>query len=72
MLKASQVRTKRAAFSELLMSSTPARIFGWLPTMPTGWPSSRAKPQVIDPAQCGKYSKYSPSSTTVRMTSFMS
>ena len=56
MLKASQVRTKRAAFSALLMSSTPARTIGWLPTTPTGWPSMRAKPQVIEPAQCGKYS----------------
>ena len=36
MLKASQVRTKRAAFSALSMSSTPASTIGWLPTMPTG------------------------------------
>ena len=54
------------------MSSTPASIIGWLPTMPTGWPSRRAKPHTIEPAQCGKYSKKSPSSTTAAMTFFMS
>ena len=36
MLNASHVRTKRAAFSDDSMSSTPASIIGWLPTMPTG------------------------------------
>ena len=51
MLKASQVRTKRAAFSEESMSSTPARTAGWLPTMPTTRPSMRAKPQVMFMAQ---------------------
>ena len=35
MLKASQVRTKRAAFAEASMSSTPASCAGWLPTIPT-------------------------------------
>ena len=54
------------------MSSTPASIIGWLPTMPTGWPSTRLKPQTMLFAQCGKYSKNSPSSTTSRMTFFMS
>ena len=54
------------------MSSTPASISGWLPTMPTGWPSTRLKPQTMLFAQCGKYSKNSPSSTTSRMTFFMS
>ena len=72
MLKASQVRTKRAAFSEESMSRTPARMAGWLPTMPTTRPSMRAKPQVIDIAQCGWTSKYSPSSTIVWMTLVMS
>ena len=51
MLKASQVRTNRAAFSEESMSSTPASTAGWLPTTPTTRPSMRAKPQVIDMAQ---------------------
>jgi len=35
MLNASQVRTKRAAFSLESMSSTPASTFGWFDTMPT-------------------------------------
>ena len=47
MLKASHVRTKRAAFAEESMSSTPAIWFGWLPTTPTANPSSRAKPQMM-------------------------
>ena len=72
MLNASQVRTKRAAFSEESMSRTPARTAGWLPTMPTTRPSRRAKPQVIDIAQCRCTSMYSPSSTTAVMTLFMS
>ena len=54
------------------MSSTPASIMGWLPTMPTGRPSRRAKPQTMDLAQWAKYSKKSPSSTTAAMTCFMS
>ena len=57
MLKASQVRTKRDAFSDESMSSTPASTAGWLPTMPTTRPSMRAKPQVIDMAQCRWTSK---------------
>jgi hypothetical protein len=43
-----------------------------LPTTPTGRPSRRAKPHTIDLAQCGKYSKKSPSSTIVSMTLIMS
>ena len=42
MLNASQVRTKRAALLDESMSSTPASERGWLPTMPTTWPPSRA------------------------------
>ena len=34
MLNASQKRTKRAAFADASMSSTPAIAFGWLPTTP--------------------------------------
>ena len=41
MLKASQWRTKRAAFSEAAMSRVPANCIGWLATMPTVWPSTR-------------------------------
>ena len=72
MLNASHVRTKRAAFSEDSMSRTPANAIGWLPTTPTVMPSRRAKPHVMLVAQCWKYSKYSPLSTTSRMTFFMS
>jgi len=72
MLNASQVRTKRAAFSLDSMSSTPASTIGWFPTMPTGWPSMREKPQTMLLAQLGKYSKNSPPSTTSAITFFMS
>ncbi len=44
MLKQSQKRTNRAPLSEALMSSTPASTAGWLATMPTGCPASRANP----------------------------
>ena len=72
MLKASQVRTKRAALEDESMSSTPASTIGWLPTTPTVCPPSRAKPQTMFCAQCGRYSMKSPSSTTWLMTSRMS
>ena len=44
MLKASQVRTNRAAFREAPMSNTPASTAGWFATMPTDWPPRRANP----------------------------
>ena len=47
MLKASQKRTKRAAFLEELLSRTPARALGWLATIPTDWPLKRAKPTTM-------------------------
>ena len=47
MLKASQKRTKRAALIDASMSSTPASALGWLPTIPTTWPASRAKPTTM-------------------------
>jgi hypothetical protein len=47
MLKASQKRTKRAALMEDLMSRQPASTSGWLATMPTVWPSMRAKPMMM-------------------------
>src|SRR3954447_8887002 len=72
MLKASQVRTKRAPFADESMSSTPASARGWLPTTPTTWPFSRAKPQIRFSAQRSCTSRNSPSSTTRRTTSFMS
>src|SRR4030065_86553 len=43
MLKQSQKRTKRAAFTEALMSRHPARCAGWLATIPPGRPRGRAK-----------------------------
>ena len=46
-LKASQVRMKRAPFSELVTFRDPARIFGWLAMTPTLCPPSRAKPQMM-------------------------
>ena len=39
-LNASQKRTKRAALIDAEMSSAPASTRGWLPTTPTGCPSS--------------------------------
>ena len=56
----------------LSMSSTPASTMGWLPTIPTDWPLRRPNPHTMLLAQNGKYSKKSPSSTTSRMTFFMS
>lgn len=47
MLKQSQVRTKRAAFSEALMSRQPANCVGWLATIPTGRPSMRPNPTTM-------------------------
>src|SRR3954468_16814197 len=47
MLKASQVRTKRAAFWAASMSSTPASTDGWLATIPTTCPPSRASAKTV-------------------------
>ncbi len=71
-LNASHVRTNRAALFEESMSSTPASERGWLPTMPTEWPPSRAKPQTMFSAQRSCTSRNSPSSITRRITSCMS
>ncbi|CKP13838.1 Uncharacterised protein [Mycobacterium tuberculosis] len=46
-LKQSQVRTNRAAFSEALISRQPAKCVGWLATMPTGRPSMRPNPTTM-------------------------
>ena len=72
MPNASQVRTKRAALTDESMSSTPASTLGWLPTMPTARPSSRANPQTMLRAQSSWISKNSPSSTIRRITRVMS
>jgi hypothetical protein len=47
MLKQSQKRTKRAAFTLAEMSSTPASTDGWLATIPTERPFSRANPTTM-------------------------
>ncbi len=72
MLKASQVRTKRAAFSEAAMSSVPAKLIGWLATTPTEWPSTRPKPTTMFGANPAWISRNSPSSTTCSITWCMS
>ncbi len=72
MLKASHICTNRAAFSLAWMSSTPARVRGWLATIPTTWPSRRASAHTMLRAQCSWTSRYSPSSTISPMTAVMS
>ena len=64
MLNASQNRTKRAPLTDASMSSVPARCAGWLATMPTGRPPSRAKPTMMFRAKCACTSRKSPSSAT--------
>ena len=71
-LNASQVRTKRAAFSEASMSRVPANCIGWLATTPTGRPSTRPKPISRFGANSGWTSRNSPSSTTDSITVCMS
>ena len=72
MLKASQKRTKRAALREALQSSTPARNFGWLATIPTDCPLKRAKPIMIFLAKSRWISRNSPLSTIAPITSYIS
>ncbi len=72
MLKQSQNRTNRAAFTEALMSRHPARCAGWLATMPTGRPPSRPKPTTMFGANPACTSKKYRSSRTVSMIVFMS
>ncbi len=67
-LKASQVRTNRAAFSLASMSRQPANCIGWLATMPTGWPSTRPKPVRMFGANSGCVSKNSASSRMCSIT----
>ena len=72
MLNASQSLTNRAALSAESLSRIPPSSFGWLATMPTGRPPKRAKQVMIFFAHSGFMSKYSPSSTIRRITSYMS
>ena len=60
------------AFTDASMSSEPASTAGWLATMPTGRPPSRAKPTTMFFAKCSCTSRNAPSSTTARMRSCMS
>src|SRR5215813_7717461 len=71
-LKQSQNRTKRAAFTEALMSRQPARWAGWLATIPTGRPPRRPNPTTILGAKSAWTSKKYWSSSTVRTIVFMS
>ena len=68
-LKASQMRTKRAALREESMSSTPPRYIGWLATTPTLLPSIRPKPMT---RFCAKYSCTSMNSPLSRSRSITS
>ncbi len=72
MLNALQVRTKRAAFSDALMSRQPARCRGWLATIPTLAPSMRLKPTTMLGANASWTSTRPISSTTSAITSRMS
>src|SRR3954447_23163038 len=71
-LNASQVRTKRAAFSLAAISIVPARWRGWLATTPTACPSRRPKPQMMFGAYPDWISKNSPPSRIGPSTSCMS
>ena len=64
MLKQSQKRTKRAAFTDASMSRQPARCAGWFATRPTGRPSRRANATMMLRAWSGWISNSWPSSTT--------
>ena len=64
-LKASQVRTNRAALSDASMSSTPASTAGCCATTPTDRPSTLASPHTTFRAQCSCTSVNEPASTEV-------
>ena len=57
MLKASQRLTKRAALSAESFSRMPPSCFGWLATIPQGWPPKRARQVMIVRANFGLMSK---------------
>ena len=72
MPNASQRLTKRAALSAESLSRMPPSWRGWLATMPTGRPPMRARQVMIVFAHWRLRSKNSPSSTILRITSYMS
>src|SRR5215510_11061038 len=72
MLKASQKRTKRAPFTEALISSVPARQAGWLATTPTLRPLSRAKLTQLLFTHCTETADKSPCSTYAHAARYLS
>ena len=64
--------TKRAALSAESLSRIPPSCLGWLATIPAGRPPKRAKQVMIVFAHWPLMSRYSPSSTTREITSYMS
>ena len=64
--------TNRATLSAESLSRMPPSCLGCEATMPAGRPPKRAKHVMTVFAQFGLRSKYSPSSTIRRMTSYMS
>ena len=72
MLKASQHQMNRAALSAESTNSVPARWAELLATMPTGWPSRRARPTISSRANSGLISKKLCRSTMPSMTTCMS
>ena len=71
-MKQSQVRIKRAALSEALMSIQPAIALGWLATTPTDRPFMRINPVTILVAYMAWVSKNSCPSAISRITSLIS
>ena len=71
-MKASQVRMKRAALHEALMSRQPAMQPVWFATTPTGIPPMRTKPIIMLRAYIGEISKKKLSSAIFVMMLFMS
>jgi hypothetical protein len=72
MLNASQNRMNRAALSDAWLSIDPAIYMGWLAITPTGWPSTRAYPVMMDGPACAATSRKSPSSKIRSRISCMS
>ena len=70
--KASHSQMKRAALSALSTKSTPPLCFGWLATIPTGFPSMRAKQVITSGANSFLISNRLSASTSSRMSENMS
>jgi len=72
MLKALQSQMNRAALSEESTKRTPPLTLGWLATMPTARPPSRARPTMTSGAKSRFSSNHEPASITRSITSYMS